>query len=203
MTRHLRCEDVPGHPDFRPLSSIDGIAVDLRYAGCNNVFGLDVYAGLDCAWLHADAAAALAQAVRWLRTHAPAERLLVLDGLRPQRAQRRLWHELPDPALRAYLADPAIGSIHSFGLALDVTLQGPDGAEVDMGTGFDAMTELSHPANEPRALAAGLLQPAQVAARVRLRAAMGAGGFHGIDNEWWHFDLHDRAQTRATGLRVE
>ncbi len=199
----LPMESVPGHPAFVRLDTIAGVQVDLRYAGHDNVFGRDVYAGFDCAWVHVDAAAALARAVAWLRAHAPGEQLLVLDALRPHRVQEQLWASLHDPALRRYLADPARGSIHSYGLAIDATLVGPDGRELDMGTGFDAMTELSHPDLEPAHLAEGRLTPAQVAARTRLRDAMAAGGFRGVPHEWWHFDLHDRDAVRATGVRVE
>jgi len=201
--RRIACEAVPGHPAFVRLGSVEGIAIDLRYASTNNVFGRDVYAGLDCAWLHADAAAALAQAVAWLHAHAPAERLCVLDALRPHRVQQRLWAELHDPTLRRYLASPEQGSIHSYGLAVDATLLGADGRELDMGSGFDAMSERSHPEFESRLLAEGALTTAQVAARERLRGAMAAGGFQGVGHEWWHFDIHDRAATRARGLRVE
>jgi len=32
---------------------------------------------------------------------------------------------------------------------------------------------------------------------------MAAGGFNGIDNEWWHFDMLDRAHVRRHFVRVE
>jgi D-alanyl-D-alanine dipeptidase len=191
-----------GHPDFVRLSTVPGLLVDLRYAGTDNVFGRAVYEGLDCAWAHRDAAAALARAIDRLRTSAPGERLLVLDALRPHRVQRHIWASL-DAASRAYFANPATGSIHSFGLAVDVTLVDAAGRELDMGTGFDAMTERSHPDLEDAQLAAGLLSPAQVATRRRLRGAMTAAGFTAIGHEWWHFDLHDRETVRASGLRVD
>jgi D-alanyl-D-alanine carboxypeptidase/D-alanyl-D-alanine-endopeptidase (penicillin-binding protein 4) len=41
-------------------------------------------------------------------------------------------------------------------MAVDVTIAGEDGRELDMGTGFDDMTELSHPALERQMLAAVL-----------------------------------------------
>jgi len=199
----IRCEMIATHPSFVALSQIDGILVDLRYASARNVFGRDVYAGLDCAWAHVDAAKALERSVAWLRVHAPGFQLLVLDALRPHRVQQTLWDELQDPRLRSYLADPQRGSIHSYGLAIDATLVDPAGREVDMGTAFDAMTELSHPALEDRFLASGELQDHHVANRTRLRSAMRAGGFDGIRQEWWHFDLHDRELVRAQGLRVD
>lgn len=199
----MRCEDLADHPDFRPLAAIAGIAVDLRYAGPHNFVGLDLYGRLDCAWLHRLAADALEQAAAHLAAHAPGRRLLVLDALRPHRVQERLWQHLAGTALRQYLADPARGSIHSFGMALDVTLVDAQGRELDMGSGFDEMDELSHPRLEAAHLALGTLTPQHVANRQCLREAMAAGGFAGIDNEWWHFDLLDRQHVRQHFVRID
>jgi D-alanyl-D-alanine dipeptidase len=101
-----------------------------------------------------------------------------------------------------YLADPQRGSIHSFGMALDVTLLDEAGREFDMGTGFDDMTLLSHPALEARFLASGDLTAAQAANRQLLRDAMFQAGFVGINTEWWHFDCGDRNVVRQTFRRV-
>ena len=48
----MRCEDIASHPDFRHLSTLEGIAVDLRYAGIDNFVGRNLYGSLDCAWVH-------------------------------------------------------------------------------------------------------------------------------------------------------
>lgn len=195
-------EDIAGHPEFRHLSTIDGIAVDLRYATPNNFVGRDLYSPYDCAWLHVDAAAALARVVAWLRLAHPGLTPLVLDALRPQRVQQQLWDTLAGTGLQMYLADPARGSIHSYGMALDITLLDGDGRELDMGTGFDDMTELSHPALEEGFLRAGALSDVQVANRRLLRGAMAQAGFVGINTEWWHFDCGDRNRVRQTFRRV-
>ena len=55
----MRCEDIASHPDFRHLSTLEGVAVDLRYAGENNFVGRNLYGALDCAWLHQLAADAV------------------------------------------------------------------------------------------------------------------------------------------------
>src|SRR5262249_30547979 len=113
------------------------------------------------------------------------------------------WEYLDGSGMREYVADPALGSIHSFGMALDVTLLDPEGRELDMGSGFDEMTEASHPRLEALHMARGTLSPQQVAHRTLLGDAMAAGGFSGIDNEWWHFDLGDRAHVRRHFVRVD
>ena len=199
----MRCEDIASHPGFRPLSAIAGIAVDLRYATDRNFVGHDLYGALDCAWLPRDAAAGLERAVARLAQIAPRHRVLVLDALRPHRVQVELWDFLEGTGLREYVADPARGSIHSFGMALDATLVDAEGRELDMGTGYDVMTELSHPQLEARHLASGELTEEQHRHRELLRTAMYAGGFSGINNEWWHFEMGDRQQVRAQFLRVD
>jgi D-alanyl-D-alanine dipeptidase len=195
-------EDIAGSPEFRHLSTIDGIAVDLRYASANNFVGRDLYSPFDCAWLHRDAAAALEQVVAWLAAHRPGHTALVLDALRPQRVQQQLWDRLEGTGLQMYLADPARGSIHSYGMALDITILDQSGRELDMGTGFDDMTELSHPALEEGFVAAGRLSAEHAANRQLLRDAMFQAGFVGINTEWWHFDCGDRNLVRQSFRRV-
>jgi D-alanyl-D-alanine dipeptidase len=198
----IACEDIASHPDFRALASLPDIEVDLRYAGPDNFVGRSVYGGLDCAWLRREAAEALVNASQWLARQRPGYRLLVLDALRPQRVQEALYAELAGTPLALYLAHPERGSIHSFGMAVDLTVLDPQGAEVDMGTGFDEMTLISHPDHEAEHLALGLLTAAQVTERGWLRAAMRQAGFHGISTEWWHFDFGDRVAVRRDLPRV-
>ncbi|WP_219134218.1 M15 family metallopeptidase [Janthinobacterium sp. UMAB-60] len=198
----LQLEAVGSDPQFRHLSSIAGIAVDLRYATPDNFVGRDLYSPIDCAWLHRDAAAALEQAVAWLAAHRPEHHLLVLDALRPQRVQQQLWDALQGTELLGYIAEPSRGSIHSFGMALDITIVGPDGQELDMGTGFDDLSERSHPALELALLESGEITQEQVAHRRLLRDAMFQAGFFGINSEWWHFDCGDRVLVRQTYTRV-
>lgn len=198
----IASEDIAGHPEFRHLSTIAGIAVDLRYATPDNFVGRDLYSPYDCAWLHRDAAAALERVVAWLKEKRPGCMPLVLDALRPQRVQQQLWDALAGTGLQMYLANPQRGSIHSFGMALDITILDEQGRELDMGTGFDDMTERSHPALEERFVASGELTADQIANRQLLRDAMFQAGFVGINTEWWHFDCGDRNRVRETFRRV-
>ena len=202
MSLTLACELVAQHADFLPLSAVAQLRVDLRYATAANFMQRNMYSPLDCAWAHRDAVAGLTRAAAWLAHEQPGVQLCVLDALRPQRVQEAMWAALEGTPLTDYLAPPERGSIHSFGMAIDATLIDADGHELDMGTSFDDMTELSHPALEMHFLNAGALSAQQISHRHLLRNAMRHGGFSGINTEWWHFDCGDRAQVRASYARV-
>jgi D-alanyl-D-alanine dipeptidase len=199
----MRVEDIANDPGFCHLSELQGVAVDLRYAGPHNFAGRSLYGSLDCAWLRREAAQALAKAAAWLALQKPGWRILVLDALRPQRTQQAAWDIVAGTPGEAYFAHPQRGSIHSWGMAVDVTLLDATGLEVDMGSAFDEMDDISHPEFHSALLASGRLLPQQVAHRDVLRQAMLQAGFQGIDTEWWHFDLGDRTQVRRQWPRVE
>lgn len=201
MSRTVSIDTLNANPDFTPLAAVPGVRLALRYASANNFLGRNLYAPLDCAYLHREAAEALSRAAGALALAHPGHSLLVLDAVRPQRVQEVMWASVA-PADRLYLADPGPGSIHSFGMAVDLTIVDTTGRELDMGTGFDEMDERSHPALEPRFLAAGELTAVQVSNREMLRAAMRAGGWQNIPTEWWHFDCGDRKRVRAQFARV-
>lgn len=202
MTHSLAIESIATCPDFRHLSTIAGIQVDLRYATPGNFVGRDLYSPFDCAWLHRDAAAALERIVAWLAVRRPGATVLILDALRPQRVQEELWAALDGTDLRGYLAEPSRGSIHSFGMAVDITLLDEAGQEFDMGTGFDDLTDRSQPMREQEMLARGEITQAHIDNRQLLRDAMAHAGFVGINSEWWHYDCGDRELVRKTYRRV-
>ena len=202
MSLPLPVESISSHPDFRPLASIAGIGVDLRYASADNFVGRDLYSPLDCAWLHRHAASGLEKSIAWLARERADLRLLVLDALRPQRVQEALWEALQGTDLLGYLANPVRGSIHSFGMAVDMTLLDRHGHELDMGSPFDDLSERSHPALEDGMLARGELTATHIGNRQLLRESMRAGNFNGINSEWWHFDCGDRALVRAEYTRI-
>lgn len=198
----IRIEQLAEQPHFVRLQPLHGVRVDLRYVGSNNFAGRSLYGSLDCAWLRREAAAGLQAAAQWLHARRPGWTILVLDALRPQRVQEAIWKDVEGTPMQHYFAHPGRGSIHSFGMAVDVTVLDPQGRELDMGAAFDEMDAISHPEFEAELLAQGRLRPEHLAARGWLRAAMRQAGFHGISTEWWHFDLGDRTQVRATFPRV-
>lgn len=198
----IAIDALDGDPDFVHLSRLHGVGIDLRYASTRNLLGQNLYAPHDCAWLHRLAAEALQRAADWLARERPDLHLRVLDAARPQRVQELFWRHVRGTPMQPYFAPPERGSIHSFGMAVDLTLADAQGVELDMGTPFDDTTELSHPALEHEHAAAGRLTAAQLAHRRLLRTAMLHGSWQPISTEWWHFDCGDRDRVRQTLRRI-
>jgi D-alanyl-D-alanine dipeptidase len=189
--------------DFVDLTDHPAIRVDLRYATPRNFTGQNVYGAFDRLLLHRLAAKKLLAAAARLEDRRPDLRLLVLDGLRPNRVQRLFWDHVKGTALQHYVGDPATGSIHGFGLAVDVTLVAADGGELDMGTRFDDFSALAEPRQEEAFLRSGALGAAQVGNRRLLRAVMEQAGFSPIAIEWWHFDALPPHEVRVKYPLVE
>jgi D-alanyl-D-alanine dipeptidase len=157
--------------------TIPDAVVDLRYATPSNFLGRAVYPeGARCLLLPA-VADRLARAAARLR--ARGLRLRLYDCYRPLAVQREMWRRVPR---RGYVADPARGSNHNRGAAVDVGLATADGGEVELPTDFDAFEARA------RADAVAGVSAAARANRDVLRAAMVAEGFRVNRMEWWHFD---------------
>ncbi|MDJ0949618.1 MAG: D-alanyl-D-alanine dipeptidase [Alphaproteobacteria bacterium] len=152
------------------------VEIDLRYATANNFTGQPVYARADC-YLHADAAAMLAEAVRLAANIGL--RLRIFDAFRPTEAQWVLWHHTPDPD---FLAHPEQGSPHSRGAAVDLTLVDGTGTALDMGTDFDAFTSRSRHGNTE-------ISESAIRNRLLLMGIMTSAGWDFYSNEWWHYQL--------------
>jgi len=157
------------------------IDVPLAYATPHNFAGEVLYTRTEdqIARLHSDAAAALYHMAE--RAAALDLRVRVLDAFRPQSVQRRLWAVRPDPE---FVADPTVGSDHSRGIAVDLTLTTNEGSPLDMGTAFDAALPQSHHGN--------IDIPAK-AQRNRwiLLGLMTEAGYQHNPFEWWHYSLAD------------
>jgi zinc D-Ala-D-Ala dipeptidase len=179
------------------------ILVDLKYARPDNFMGEPVYGTMRKCYLQPEAATLLGQASRLLDGHRPGLRLLVADGARPRSVQRRMWEMVRGTPMQPYVADPATGSMHNFGAAVDLTLATPDGSALDMGTGMDHFGVLAQPREEVRLFGKGLLTAGQIENRKLLRQVMTGAGFRPLPIEWWHFDAFGREETRRRFRIIE
>ena len=171
-------------PDLVELRTLEEtLHLDIRYATSNNFVGRPVYPEAR-AFLQRPAAVALVRAHRCLREKGFG--LLIFDGYRPWSITKLFW-EVVSPDQREFVADPAKGSKHNRGCAVDLSLFDlATGVEVEMPSAYDEMSERSYPSYQGGSAAAR-------AARETLRSAMEKEGFRVEPNEWWHFNYRDWA----------
>lgn len=176
---------------------IPGIRVELKYSTEDNFFGKDVYEDHVRAYLQPVVADMLRKAQELLQQDFPNLTLLVYDGVRPLSVQQILWDDLdkPDSIKPLYVADPKVGGLHNYGVAVDLTIFDNESQKpLDMGTAYDFFGYPAYPDREKQMLAEGKLTEAHIANREILRKVMIGAGFTGIGSEWWHFNAFSRKE---------
>lgn len=153
----------------------DKILLDIRYATTNNFLKRKLYPVARCV-LRGAAAKMLSRVQDDLAKQGLG--LKVFDCYRPLSVQKLMWEMLPNSD---YVANPAFGSRHNRGAAVDVTLVDRYGKALEMPSGFDDFTERSH-----RDYRSGT--PQSLKNRQQLEDAMKKYGFIPLATEWWHFD---------------
>lgn len=153
------------------------IPLDIRYATPNNFMKKTLYPSAK-AYLRAPAAQALADVQRELAPQGIG--IKVFDGYRPYRVTVAMWEPIKNPD---YVADPAKGSRHNRGAAVDLTLIDlKTGNELTMPTPYDDFTSRArHDFNE--------LPEEALRNRALLRDVMVKHGFEPLPSEWWHYDF--------------
>lgn len=150
------------------------IQLDMRYATTNNFTKRKLYSQAKCV-LRKTAATRLAQVQADLKRQGLG--LKVFDCYRPLSVQKQLWQLFPDPN---FVANPARGSRHNRGSAVDLTLVHSNG-EQPMPSEFDEFSERA-----ALDYAGGSAEARQN--REMLQQAMKKRGFVPLQTEWWHFD---------------
>jgi zinc D-Ala-D-Ala dipeptidase len=158
---------------------IPDIVLDLRYNTVDNFCAQKLYTTDECMAAHGT--------VRRLQVVQDSLRgrglgLKVYDAYRPRSVQYLMFEIFPNPI---YVADPASGSVHNRGGAVDVSLvDAATGVELNMPTEFDDFSNMAH-----HGWTVGLTSE-QIANRELLLDMMTrVGGFDMYSNEWWHYTV--------------
>jgi D-alanyl-D-alanine dipeptidase len=169
-------------PDLVEVAHLDPtLKLDIRYATSENFLGVPVYSEAR-AFLQRPAAQAVVRAHRALSAFGYG--ILIHDAYRPWYVTKVFWEATPVDK-REFVANPAEGSRHNRGCAVDLTLYDRGtGKALEMTGVYDEMSERSYPG-----FAGGTSQ--QRWRRDLLRQAMEREGFTVFDVEWWHFDYRD------------
>ncbi len=180
--------------DLIELTSLDPtIKLDIRYASTNNFTG-SVFYKQARAFMQRPAAEAVARAHQQLKKRGLG--LLVHDAYRPWHVTKMFWDATP-AEFKDFVANPANGSRHNRGCAVDITLYDLDSGEpIQMVAGYDEFSSRSfplYPGGKSR----------QRWYRELLRQAMEAEGFTVYEFEWWHFDFKDWKRYRIGNKTFE
>ena len=169
---------VAGDPLVDVRRYVPDAVLDVRYATADNFLKRPVYP-FAAVFIRQSVAKRLRSAAKGLRSRGL--RLKFYDGYRPLSVQKEMWALFPDPR---FVADPKRGSMHNRGGAVDLSLVGADGKELEMPSAYDDFTPKAF---HDRTDAA----PAAAANAKLLRAAMEGAGLKALPTEWWHYqDLH-------------
>jgi D-alanyl-D-alanine dipeptidase len=153
------------------------IRLDIRYATPNNFLQRTLYPEARCI-LRAGVAQKLSRVQEDLQKVGLG--LKVFDCYRPWSITKQMWEVLPDSR---YVANPAQGSRHNRGAAVDLTLVDRQGRELEMPTEFDDFTERAGRNYQGYDVS----ETAQKNSRL-LAQVMRKQGFIPLSSEWWHFD---------------
>ena len=169
------------------------IRLDVRYATTNNLFGTVFYSE-PRAFMQRPAAESLVRVHRKLKQMGYG--LLVHDAYRPWYVTKVFWDATPADK-KLFVADPAKGSRHNRGCAVDITLYDLKTKKpVEMVSTYDETTDRAY----PNYIGGTGLQRWH---RDLLRAAMEAEGFTVYEAEWWHFDYNDWQKYPIMNVRFD
>ncbi len=156
------------------------IKLDIRYATADNFVGRAVYPEAR-AFLQRPAAEALIHVHKKLKDRKLG--IVVYDAYRPWSITKLFW-EVVRAEQRKFVADPAKGSKHNRGCAIDIGIYDRrTGLAIPMPSGYDEFTERASPNYTGGT-------PEERDNRDLLRKLMEAEDFTVNPNEWWHFDYN-------------
>jgi D-alanyl-D-alanine dipeptidase len=180
--------------DLVELTKLDPtIRLEVRYATTNNFLGTKFYSEAR-AFMQRPAAEAVARANSKLKQFGYG--LLIHDAYRPWYVTKVFWDATPADK-KIFVANPANGSRHNRGCAVDLTLYDlKTRRPVEMVSTYDETTARAYP-DYPGGTSL------QRWHRKLLRDAMEAEGFTVYEAEWWHFDYKDWRSYRIGNVTFE
>lgn len=179
---------------FVEVNDNDFVKIQMVYATSDNFLHQNVYQDFNQCFMQKVCYDKFLRAQEILKNNYPQYKFLIYDAYRPFFIQKKMWSIVSGTPQETYVASPRLGSLHNFGLAIDLTLADRSDAIVDMGTGYDDFTKLAQPRYEDLFVSKGQLTTTQVNNRKILREVMTQAGFQIINNEWWHFQAMSKEQ---------
>lgn len=171
--------------DFVRLKDLSSDFVyELKYATPDNFLKQAVYDCGEC-YLRKSTAEALVKANKAFKQLG--YRIKLFDCYRPLSVQKKMWKILPGTH---YVANPAKGSKHNRGAAVDLTLVDAQGKELNMGTPFDFFGKEAHHTYTEHSKEV-------LENRKLLKETLDKYNFKSIYSEWWHYEYRPEMQSKV------
>ena len=171
--------------DFVRLKDLSSDFVyELKYATPDNFLKQAVYDCGEC-YLRKSTAEALVKANEAFKQLG--YRIKLFDCYRPLSVQKKMWKILPGTH---YVANPAKGSKHNRGAAVDLTLVDAQGKELNMGTPFDFFGKEAHHTYTQHSKEV-------LENRKLLKETLDKYNFKSIYSEWWHYEYRPEMQSKV------
>ena len=171
--------------DFVRLKDLSpDFVYELKYATPDNFLKQAVYDCGEC-YLRKSTAEALLKANEAFKQLG--YRIKLFDCYRPLSVQKKMWKILPGTH---YVANPAKGSKHNRGAAVDLTLVDAQGKELNMGTPFDFFGKEAHHTYTEHSKEV-------LENRKLLKETLNKYNFKSIYSEWWHYEYRPEMQSKV------
>jgi D-alanyl-D-alanine dipeptidase len=157
------------------------VKLDIKYATKNNVCEKKLYTKPIC-FLHKDAIKPLKTAIQLAKNQGL--KLKIFDAYRPFEVQKFMYEQFGnDDYKKSFFSNPISGPTpHCRGVAIDLTLIDESNQELEMGSGFDELSDLSYHANQE-------ISTKAQKNRFILMGIMLSSNWDFYDREWWHYQL--------------
>lgn len=187
------------------VNSIDNtIQVDLVNSDPKkNYFRENYYNGLNKAYLRNEVAIKLSDAQRILKANHPKFSLLILDAARPRSVSKMMYEKVTGTRFEKYVANPKKGSMHNYGIAVDITIVDENGKELDMGFSPFRKNKFELYWHFAKMKIGFNLTKEQTENRKLLSGTMKEAGFIPLSFEWWHFNAMPKDLARKKYQIIE
>jgi len=187
------------------VNSIDSsIQVDLVNSDPGkNYFRENYYDGLQKAYVRKTVADKLSTAQKKLKAKHPGYSLLILDAARPRSVSKQMYDKMKGTAYEKFVANPATGSMHNYGIAVDITVVDEKGNELDMGFSPFRKSDMEIYWQYAKMKLGSKLTEKQVQNRKLLSDVMINAGFLSLSHEWWHFNGMQKQEARKAYKIIE
>ncbi len=167
-----------------------------------NYFRENYYNGLNKAYLRREVAKKLSSAQKHLQSQFPAYSILIMDAARPRSVSQHMYDKMKGTRFEKFVANPQKGSMHNYGIAVDVTIVDENDKEIDMGFTPFYKSNLSIYWGYAKLKMFGLSE-SQKQNRKLLSIIMKKAGFIPLSYEWWHFNGMPKDEARQKYQIIE